>query len=363
MVEPKVAELRAALARALDGGAAVAPLPLDPAERRAATEMLEPERPLEAGDIAAVVSTSGSTGRPEGRAVVGGGVRSLRPRRPTATGRSGPLDAGAAGALRGRADGARPVPGRRTVPVTEARPDLRRPGATLGRGPHYLSLVPTQLARALTDPELAEALAGSTRAARRSARQPGRCSTAAREPGSRGHHVRDERDLRRLRVRRDPAGRGVGRAAAEDDRIELAGPMLFSGYRLRPDLTAETLRSDGASRTLITADRGAWADDRLDGAGPGGRRRDQRRDQRRPGRGRNAWPAKPRPPAPPRSWSSASRTRLGHRRSSPSPTARSTLIDSAPSSPIGCPSAASPARLVHLPELPRTGSGKVDRRR
>jgi o-succinylbenzoate---CoA ligase len=43
------------------------------------------------------------------------------------------------------------------------------------------------------------------------------------------------------------------RADAIDDRIWIAGPVLFSGYRLRPDLTREVLPDD---RTLRTADRG-----------------------------------------------------------------------------------------------------------
>ena len=42
-------------------------------------------------------------------------------------------------------------------------------------------------------------------------------------------------------------------------RISLAGPTLFSGYRLRPDLTAETL----VGGRLLTGDRGRLDDNRL----------------------------------------------------------------------------------------------------
>ena len=45
-----------------------------------------------------------------------------------------------------------------------------------------------------------------------------------------------------------------------DDRITIAGPTLFSGYRLRPDLTAESL-VDGR---LVTQDVGRLVDGRLE---------------------------------------------------------------------------------------------------
>jgi O-succinylbenzoic acid--CoA ligase len=45
---------------------------------------------------------------------------------------------------------------------------------------------------------------------------------------------------------------GVSAAVGDDGRIRLAGPMLFSGYRLRPDLTAAVLDGDW----FVTSDLG-----------------------------------------------------------------------------------------------------------
>jgi o-succinylbenzoate---CoA ligase len=47
---------------------------------------------------------------------------------------------------------------------------------------------------------------------------------------------------------------------AEDDRVELAGPLLAHGYRRDPELTAAAFR-DGWFRT---GDTGRWRDGRLD---------------------------------------------------------------------------------------------------
>ncbi|NYE48282.1 O-succinylbenzoic acid--CoA ligase [Spinactinospora alkalitolerans] len=55
---------------------------------------------------------------------------------------------------------------------------------------------------------------------------------------------------------------GVTAGIGDDGRVLLAGPVLFSGYRLRPDLTAEHLRDEGGRRWFRTGDLG-----RLDGEG------------------------------------------------------------------------------------------------
>lgn len=52
---------------------------------------------------------------------------------------------------------------------------------------------------------------------------------------------------------------GVSADIAEDERIRLAGATLFTGYRLRPDLTVASM--DG--EWLLTGDLGEWADGRL----------------------------------------------------------------------------------------------------
>ncbi len=362
MVEPKVAELRAALALALNGGEAVAPLPLDPAERRAATEMLEPERPLETADIAAVISTSGSTGRPKGVLLSASALIASAEATHRRLGGPGHWTL----ALPAHYVAGLMVITRSLVagrPITEARPDLAGLERPSSRGPHYLALVPTQLARALTDRELTKALAGydaillggapASQGLLAKANQAGlTVITTYGMSETCGGCVYDGIPLPGVSVA----------LRAEDDRIELTGPMVFSGYRLRPELTAETLRTDGASRTLITADRGAWTDDRLTVLGrvddvviSGGINVDLAELERL---------AREAPAA-----GTAEIVIIGV----PDPT-WGTVIIAVADGPVDLdrlrtelaerlPERGLPRRLVQLPELPRTSSGKVDRQR
>ncbi|GAA1849480.1 AMP-binding protein [Microlunatus capsulatus] len=153
------ADLPAALAEALAGGPAVAPLPPAPLERQQALAMLTPDEPLEPG-TAVVVSTSGSTGRPKGVLLsadaVAASVRATHERL------GGPGDwvlalpahyvAGLMVLARAALGGTRAL---RAAPDLADLPAVA--SATEGR--RYLSLVPTQLARALPQPPLARALA------------------------------------------------------------------------------------------------------------------------------------------------------------------------------------------------------------
>jgi O-succinylbenzoic acid--CoA ligase len=50
------------------------------------------------------------------------------------------------------------------------------------------------------------------------------------------------------------------RVELDGERISLGGPMAFSGYRLRPDLTSAVLAGD----LVRTQDRGRWRDGRLE---------------------------------------------------------------------------------------------------
>ena len=50
---------------------------------------------------------------------------------------------------------------------------------------------------------------------------------------------------------------GVDVVVRDDGRVELGGPVVFAGYRLRPDLTAEAL-VDGRH---VTKDLGRWTPD------------------------------------------------------------------------------------------------------
>ena len=91
------------------------------------------------------------------------------------------------------------------------------------------------------------------RRARRAARLRRRSWSAARPPTRRcspapasagvagGHHLRHDRDRRRLRLRR-PAARRRRRPGRPTAACELSGPTLALGYRLDPAATAEALR-------------------------------------------------------------------------------------------------------------------------
>ncbi|RCV50253.1 AMP-binding protein [Marinitenerispora sediminis] len=56
---------------------------------------------------------------------------------------------------------------------------------------------------------------------------------------------------------------GVAVRLADDGRVLLSGPVLFSGYRLRPELSAEHLVDEGGRTWFRTGDLGRLADGRL----------------------------------------------------------------------------------------------------
>ncbi|WP_152362285.1 AMP-binding protein [Microlunatus speluncae] len=362
MTEPTVATLTPALAAALAGGEPVAPLPLDPAERRAAMEMLRPAEPLEADDTAVVISTSGSTGRPKGvllsaAALVASAeathARLGGPGRWTLA-LPGHYVAGLMVIVRGLvAD----------LPVREVRGDLADLSRPTGPGPHYLALVPAQLARALHAPDRARALAGYDTVLLGGAPAAPALLNSAATAGVRvvrtygmsetcGGCVYDGEPLPGVSIKLRP----------DDHRISITGPMIFSGYRLRPELTAETLRIDGPDLTMITADRGAWADHRLTVLGrvddvviTGGINVDLAELERL---------ARATPTA-----ADAELVIIGIPDST-----WGTVIVAVADRPIGLdqlradlagtlPEQGLPRRLIHLPELPRTSSGKVNRQR
>ncbi len=131
-------------------------------------------------------------------------------------------------------------------------------------GPRYVSLVPTQLIRVLADPAATDALAGFDAVLLGGAAAPAGVIADARARGVRlvttygmsetcGGCVYDGVPLD-----------GVGVAIDPNDRIALTGPMLATGYRDRPALTAETFRTDaGGVRWLHTSDLGSWSDGTL----------------------------------------------------------------------------------------------------
>ena len=244
-----------ALAAALDGaGPALLPLPSG-GSRPAVIDTLRPDLPLESDEVAVVVPTSGSTGEPKGvllssdallfaarathRRLAGPGqwllalpvshvggiqvlVRALEARiRPVVLDLYGGFDAHAfAGAA-----------------------------ATMDPAvPRYVSLVPTQLRRLL---EAGADLAGFEAVLVGAAALPDELRRRCDERGWRvvetygmsetcGGVVYDGKPL---------DGVDVGLL---DGRVTVGGPVVFSGYRLRPDLTAEAL----VAGRLVTQDLG-----------------------------------------------------------------------------------------------------------
>ncbi|MFW6598206.1 AMP-binding protein [Propionibacteriaceae bacterium Y2011] len=248
-------EVLPGLRAALDGGPAIAPLPPDPSD--ALLDMVAPDRPAEVPDLAVVVATSGSTGTPKGvllsRAAIRAGVTATHDR------------------LGGDGDWTLAVPAHyvaglmviaRTVVAGTALhhaaadlhdlPELHHPPR-----PQYLSLVPTQLVRALDRPEVLARLArydvimvggGPLPAPVRERSEAAGLAVVSTYGMSEtaGGCVYDGVPLPGVEVAIEP----------DTERIMITGPMLCSGYRLRPDLTREAL-VDGWFRT---SDRGRLVD-------------------------------------------------------------------------------------------------------
>jgi len=236
-----------------------APVPDAPTEAARWVEVLRPELPVDEPDAAVVVPTSGSTGTP--KAVV--------------LSRSALLAAATAGHERLGGPGAwvcslaphyvaglmvhvrAYVAGHPATIVDQHLTDLAN--LTLPDAPAYISLVPTQLYKALRQPDTRAALrrftvllggAAADRAELDRAKELGiRVVTTYGMTETCGGVVYDGSPLAGVHVGLD-----------DDGRISLSGPTTFSGYRLDPEATASVL--DG--RTFFTSDRGAWVAGRLE---------------------------------------------------------------------------------------------------
>lgn len=265
-----------ALERALCGqGPPITPLGSGP-DIEGIRAALAPHRPLEADGIAAVLPTSGSTGEPKLALL---GANALRASADATHDRLGgpgtwllalPVTrvAGLQVLVRSllagttpevlpfRSDG-RSGPGGSGFAEAFAAGTQRLRHRSTGR--LYTALVPTQLTRLIQAGGAAvEALVGYDGVLLGGGPTPSALRSAAEAVGVRvvttygmtetcGGCVYDGRPLRDVRIRLD-----------DDGRVRLAGPVLFSGYRGRPGLTAETLQ-DG---WLVTQDLG-----RLDSSG------------------------------------------------------------------------------------------------
>ena len=246
-----------ALRAALDGGPAVLPLPLDPAEAARVVAAVRPDEPAEAGTCL-VVPTSGSTGEPKGvllsaealrasaaasEARLGGPATWLSALPPTHIG-------GLQVLVRSLLAGTTPValpPGPFTAEAFAAGTRALPPGR---RG---TSLVPTQLRRLLDGP--LEALRSYDAVLLGGAAAPPVLLERARDAGVRVVTTYGMSETSGGCVYDGVPLDGVD--VAVDGRIRLRGPVLASGYRLRPDLTA-TAFQDG---WYTTGDVGELAPD------------------------------------------------------------------------------------------------------
>ncbi len=251
----------AALAHALAGGEAVLPLPSDPVERAPLVEWTTNRPAPDATDLAAVCGTSGSTGSPKAVMLSRTAIRAAVTATHERLGGPGdwvlalPMHYVAGLMVLARAA----VAGTRVETVSG---QLDRLVDAVDRiGPRrYLSLVPTQLSRALRDPATVGALARFDTVLLGGGPADPTLLTAAAERGIRvvttygmsetcGGCVYDGEPLSETSIELGP-----------QDRISIAGPVLFSGYWGDPARTAETL-IDGR---LVTADRGRWTAGRLE---------------------------------------------------------------------------------------------------
>ncbi|WP_253827716.1 AMP-binding protein [Prauserella aidingensis] len=266
-----VAELDEALQRALDGGEPL--LPLDPRSPRAESlrEAMAPDEPGEP-DTAVIIPTSGSTG--EAKGVLLSASALLASARATHARLGGPgrwllaTPANYVGGLqvltRAWLAGVEPVTldiadGFDPDAFTAATRQLRDAPGPHADGPYYTALVPTQLARLLAaGPEAVEAAAAYDAIVLGGARLDDELARRAEDAGVRAVSSYGMSETAGGCVYDGYPLEGVSVRLGEGDRIELAGPMLSHGYRLRPDLTSGAFTADG---WLRTSDVGSLYDD------------------------------------------------------------------------------------------------------
>jgi O-succinylbenzoic acid--CoA ligase len=254
-----------ALAAALTGaGPALLPLPTG-GTRGAVIEALRPDLPLESDEIAVVVATSGSTGEPKGVLLTAAALRhSVLAAQQRLGGPGQWLLALPVTHIAGMSVLARSLAAGTTPEVLDlyggfdagAFADATARLDPSGR--RYTALVPTQLHRLLDagadltsyDVILLGGAAAPAALVKRAAAVGARLVLTYGMSETCGGCVYDGTPLD-----------GVEVTLAQDRRIAIGGPVLFSGYRLRPDLT-DAAMADGR---FLTSDLGRWSDDgRLD---------------------------------------------------------------------------------------------------
>lgn len=246
------AELCKRVGDALGGGPALAIIPGAPAARRLMLGALGPQHPLESSDIAFVVPTSGTSGAPKGVLLTAAAVINSATATHEALGGPGhwlltlpPTQvAGLLVLVRAALAGLDPEimeVGAGTGFTADGFADASARLDPAHR--RYTALVPTQLDRLLASETGRVTLTRFDAILLGGAPAPARLLAEAAELGVRvvgtygmtetaGGCVYDGRPLPGVRVEVDA-----------DQRIRISGPMLASGYRLRPDLTAERFRN------------------------------------------------------------------------------------------------------------------------
>ena len=246
----------AAIAEVLAGGPAVAVV-ADGASVPASWGL--GQSPLEPG-IGVLIGTSGSTGDPKGVLLRRDAIRSSVAATHDRLGGPGnwvcplPLHyvAGLMTAARAAVAG---------TSVSVAASDLSE--LPLFPGRNYLSIVVAQLHRAVDDPAVVEALARFDAVLIGGSAIPADLLARGRAAGINlvatygmaetcGGCVYDGAPLDGVRI-------GIG----ERDRVEITADCVFSGYRNDPAATASALRVSDGVRTLRTHDRGRWAGGRI----------------------------------------------------------------------------------------------------
>lgn len=226
-------EIARLLPRALAGEVVLAPVADD-----ATAQLIDTSMPVTEPDAAVIVTTSGSTGTPKQVVLSASAIKA------------------SAAAFRQRFGsfswtcilGPQHVAGL----MVHARDLLDRP---YDQGRTAISIVPTQLVRALRDRSSAAELASFDAVLVGGAALNPMLLGRARQAGIRvltsygmsetcGGVAFDGSPLP-----------GVQITIADDERITIGGPMLFSGYRMDPQATAHAL----VGGRLLTQDRGEWA--------------------------------------------------------------------------------------------------------
>ena len=250
-------ELLAALSDVLAGrDGPFVPVPYDAALAARVRAATQPDQPVEDDDCAVVLPTSGSSGEPKAVLLSAAALTASAQATHDRLGGPGqwllampPYFVGGLQVL------TRSVLAGTTVVVAEG--SFSEAAAQLTHERRYTALVPTQLGR-LLDTDL-EALRGFDAVLVGAAATRADLLARARDAGVRVATTYGMTETAGGCVYDGVPLDGV-EAGLDGDRILLGGPTLFSGYRLRPDLTAEAL----VGGRFRTADRGSLRDGRLE---------------------------------------------------------------------------------------------------